>query len=114
MRAIFIDAKNREVREVQNEGNLESWYQAIGCETVTLACQIDDVNSIVVDDEGLLTGPQHFFANLYPTEPQYLAGNGLIVGVDEEGNTADCTLKVEDVREMVRFFNLDEVRREVE
>lgn len=113
MRAILIDAVNREVREVQNEGGLQGWYAALNCDRVSLAYPIDEVNSIIVDDEGMLTGPQHFFANLYPSEPQYLAGSGLIVGVDKEGDTADCTLSVEDVREMVRFFNLDEVRREV-
>jgi len=36
MRAIFINAVDRKVEEVQIENNLEAFYEKIGCEMIEL------------------------------------------------------------------------------
>ena len=66
--------------------------------------RIDDVNSIFVDDEGLLRQNQLYFEYSASGRVFQLAGNGLILGVDDEGNSISPTLTVEDVEGKVNFL----------
>ncbi len=106
-KAILIDAINKTVREVTLPNGLQSWYDAIGCELVTVAFNLDDYNSLLVDDEGLLKQPTCFF--LYKGYVQPLAGNGLIVGVDDEGNTVSTNATVDSIIDSVRFLDRAQV-----
>lgn len=106
-KAVLIDAKSRQVRDIQVLDGLDGWYNAIGCELVTVVTQLDDWDSLIVDDEGLLKDPEQFF--LWEGYDQPLAGNGLIVGCDEEGETQDCRTTAEAVRGKVKFMDAQEV-----
>ena len=109
-RILLIDATAREVREVYVQEGLQGWYNAIGCDLVTVVTYIGDQgDSLLVDDEGLLKSPKHFF--LFGDYVQPLAGNGIIVGCDDEGETIDAKSSVEDIRGMVRFMDEAQVMR---
>ena len=102
MKAILIDVKTQEIKEVEHDNTLQNIYDLIDCRAFDLV-RIDDVNSIFVDDEGLLK------ANLYfeysgGSRVFQLAGNGLVLGVDDEGNSISPTLTVEDVEGKVNFL----------
>ena len=105
IKAILIDALNREVRAVEFEGgSLDEMYALLDCECFTLAPLKSEGNdeSLFVDDEGLINGTENFF--YYKGAYQPLAGNGLFVGCDmNTGESCDTSIKIEDVISNVRF-----------
>ena len=103
MKAILIDVYNKEIREVDYDGTLDFIYFNLACRTFDVV-RIDDVNSIFVDDEGLLRQNQLYFEYSGSNGSFQLAGNGLVLGVDDEGNSISPTLNVEDVKGKVRFL----------
>lgn len=112
-KAILIDVNNKTVTEVtvtkDSEGSeLKSMYELIGCEMVEVV-NIGE-NDIYVDEEGLLNllPSTNFF--MWKGYPQPLAGNGLILGYDDNtGDSTDVTLTVEEVKNNVRFMTHREV-----
>ncbi len=66
--------------------------------------RIDDINSIYVDDEGLFVEDQLYFKYTGTTDSVILAGNGLILGVDDEGETISPSLTLKDVQKAVTFL----------
>lgn len=103
MRAILIDPKTRTITEVEYDGNYKSIYRLIDCDTFTVV-QIDDINSIFVDDNGLLNNPRYFF--IWKGYAQPLANKGLILGCDEEGESIATNLSLGYVERHVRFTEL--------
>ena len=102
MKAILIDVKTQEIKEVEHDGEIQNIYNLIDCRAFDLV-RIDDVNSIFVDDEGILKDNLYFeysgSENVFK-----LAGNGLILGVDDKGESISPTLTVEDVKGKVNFL----------
>jgi len=102
MKAILIDVKTQEIKEVEHDGEIQNIYNLIDCRAFDLV-RIDDVNSIFVDDEGILKDNLYFEYSASGRVFQ-LAGSGLILGVDDEGNSISPTLTVEDVKGKVNFL----------
>ena len=102
MKAILIDVKTQEIKEVEHDNTLQNIYDLIDCRAFDLV-RIDDVNSIFVDDEGILKDNLYFEYSDSGRVFQ-LAGSGLILGVDDEGNSIPPTLTVEDVKGKVNFL----------
>lgn len=104
MKAILIDAKNKEVKEVDIAGDLESWYETIGCGMVECALYFDHYDSIMVDEEGLFNNEcNEFFFVKGGHQP--FAGNGLVVGTDENGEACDTKISVDEVKSKVNFMD---------
>lgn len=61
IKGILIDVYNKKVEEIEFERSLENFYKLIKCDLVTTA-PMDVNNDLVVDDEGLLKNPDHFFS----------------------------------------------------
>lgn len=103
MKAILINVKNKEIKEVEHDNTLKSIYEHVECKTFDVV-RIDDINSIFVDDDGLVNSDLYFryFAN---SSSATLAGNGLILGVDDEGESISPTISVEEVKDSVHFLN---------
>ena len=104
-KAYLIDAENRTVTETK----IESWKDIapkIGCELFTVV-NIEKEDALYVDDEGLLKQPEHFF--LYKGYNQPLAGNGLVMGTDEEGDSTDPQNTLEEIKSRITFMNTVEV-----
>ena len=55
VKAILIDVKNQEVKEVEHDNTLQNIYDLIDCRVFD-SVRIDNVNSIFVDDEGIEEG----------------------------------------------------------
>ena len=100
MKAILIDVKNQEIKEIEHDNTLENIYNLIDCRVFDVV-RIDDVNSIFVDDEGLLQQNQLYFSY----NDRALAGSGLILGVDNAGESIASTLTVEDVEAKVQWLS---------
>jgi hypothetical protein len=116
MKAILIDVLNKSVTmvEVDDKNVLKDWYKIMGCEMVEVAHYFDDHDSILVDEEGLLTLSP--ITNFFTIEGghQPFAGNGLVVGVNDEGESVSPNITVEEVERKVKFHTLNDVRRMVE
>ncbi len=102
MKAILIDVYNKDIKKVEYDGTLDFIYFNLACRTFDVV-RIDDVNSIFVDDEGILKDNLYFEYSASGRVFQ-LAGSGLVLGVDNEGNSISPTLTVEDVKGKVSFL----------
>jgi hypothetical protein len=114
MNAILIDVQNENVRmvEINKDSVLKDWYRHIGCSMVEVAHYFDnDHDSIMVDEEGLFSmdNDSKFFSVVGGHQP--FIGNGLVVGVDNRGNSVDPCISVEEVRSKVKFHTMNDVRR---
>jgi len=108
MKAILINPISRTIKEIEHSGNFRQIYELLSDEEngvkvdLFTVVQLDDVNCIYVDDEGLLKDPRYFFN--YRGYSQPLAGRGLVLGVDSHsGESIATTLSVEHVSDRVRF-----------
>jgi hypothetical protein len=101
MRAILINPFAKTVSEVEFDGNWRSISAWLDCEIFTII-RLARYETLFIDDEGLLTDkPQAFFA--WQGYPQPLAGRGLILGEDDEGETVATDLTIDEVRARVTF-----------
>jgi hypothetical protein len=106
MRAIKIDSLNRAITEIENTG-LESLQAAVSG-YITIAYDYPDGSTCFVNDEGLFTA-NNFFSSKFGHQP--FAGNGIIVGpVDNEGESTECTLTIEEIKASTKFLSPLEVQ----
>jgi len=109
-KAILINPFTRSITEVEYNGDFNEIYKLIGCDTFTIAPITHRGDGIFIDDEGLFKFNQAFFK--HDGYPQPLAGCGLIMGCDEEGETVEPTVSLTDTVHAVRFMSLEEIREE--
>lgn len=107
MKAILINPFDQTVTEVDYSGDFRDIYKLIDAQAFDVA-RISRMDGIFVDDEGLLNAPTHFFE--HSEYPSPLAGKGLIVGCDDEGESQSCKTTIEEVKANVRFLNIFQVR----
>ena len=112
MRAILINPIDETIKEVFYEGNKQysrlHWIQdTINCDTID-GVRLDEWGQYMyVDDNGMLSNMNYFFRytdNSYFVEPILLAGKGLVVGTNEEGNDIEPELTIEDLRSRIQFL----------
>lgn len=118
MRAILVrpDQPESPVEVIDYDGDYKSIYKLISYENHPVICfdcvEIDASHVLFVDDEGLLHNPEHFM--VWDDYDQPLAGRGLILGYDEDGESVDCKLEEDWVREKVTCMDIERVRRYME
>jgi len=95
-KVIVIDSAKREVYEA-NTSDYKDIYTLLGENVNAFACpvQFNDSDGLFVDDEGLYNPFQGGY--MFPDWEYPVCGNGVIVGSDEEGETADVQMSVQDV-----------------
>lgn len=108
MKAILIDVKERQVREVEIENDLDSIYQVMGVDMIEVATYLPNRDCVYVDEEGLIKGPVEGFFDIGAHQP--FAGNGLVVGT-RGGSTVACKSTVDEILNLVSFPTLSEVTR---
>ncbi len=99
MKAIFINAEEETVSEVEVDG-IESWYKLLKCELVESVLLNSYGDSIIVDEEGMLKKPTIFYK--FGEKP--IAGSVLNIGVDDEGESTEPVILLEQVKANVSFF----------
>lgn len=107
MKAILIDSKNREVKQIEIGKGIDEMYKVLECECFTIATYLPKEDAIFVDDEGLMNGTDMFFT--YEGAHQPFAGNGLIMGCDDMGESEDCKVDLTEVKNKVKFFDRYEI-----
>ena len=61
-----------------------------------------------MDEEGLLKPIESAFFILGAHQP--FAGNGIVVGTDEDGETTDCESTVDDIKARIKFLTLKQLQ----
>lgn len=105
MRAILINPKDKTITEVDYNGDYKHINQLIDAELFDCVVMDNDGNTIFTDDEGLVNGTASR-VGMFRVEgdnPAYLAGKGLILGTNGEGNSVATTLPLDWVRERIAF-----------
>lgn len=108
MKGILIDAVNREIKEVEHN-NIGDCYQLIGCGLVEVAGYFDNEDCVYCDEEGMLkysTCGLDGFEIDFGTHKNVVAGNGLVVGTDYEGETVACVSTLDDIKKVVTFVTV--------
>jgi hypothetical protein len=105
LRVIIIDAQKKEVREetISADGHgLEGLQNIVG--GLIEAAFRTDKDVLYVDEEGLLKAYNYGFSFIGAPQALY-AGNGVMAGIGEDGETAACTESLEAVRSKVIFHS---------
>lgn len=108
MKAILINPFEKSVAEVDYSGDYHDIYKLIDCDV--FAVSSDGANDIFVDDEGLLKDDltkQAFFWVSGMEQP--LAGKGLVLSSDAEGETIAATIDVETLTNRIRWYSAHEL-----
>jgi hypothetical protein len=106
MKALLIDSKNKVVKQIEIGEHFTEISKAIDCDVFAAPHILENEDTMYCDDEGLLKNPQHFF--LLDTYPQPIAGNGLILGCDDEGDSIDVKTTLDELISRVTFMNIDD------
>ena len=105
--AYLIDPAARTITPVEYTGHYTNIYTHIGADCFDCARVYPNGDGIFVDDEGLLKPQEHFF--LHRNYPSPLAGKGLMLGVDSEGESIAPMTSIETLREDIRFLTRAEL-----
>jgi hypothetical protein len=99
MQAYLIDPFNKTITAVEYSGDYKQIYQHIGADLFTAATFNDFGDSVFVDDEGLFKPDQEFF--LVNGYPQPLAGKGLVLGCNDDGDSVEPSITLDQCRALV-------------
>ena len=98
MKGILINPFDETVKEVNILGNIEDIYLLTECSTFDIV-RISDTEDLYVDDEGLLKDNRYFTIYGKP-----IAGRGLIMSHDVEGNSVSTTLSLQEIKDVVEWL----------
>jgi hypothetical protein len=104
MRAIRIDSNSGKIEVIELEPGLQAIKAAVRCRWIegVRPSILVGADIMYVDEEGLLHGENLFFKIAGYAQP--IAGNGLILGTDEEGDSTDCETPIGMVSQCVEFL----------
>ena len=107
MKAVFVDAEKREIRDVEYDGDWKTIAPMLGCRLFTCVRGLPGGDSLFIDDEGLLTATRNSVLFTTPWYPQPLLGSGLILNETEDGDAAPAVNDAEFYRQHVRFMGAE-------
>lgn len=106
-KAILIDVVNQLVSHI-DIGHYKEIYDAIGngCSTFDCPFQLDNGDTLYVDDEGLLHDNVYgcFILNGWNVP---CVGNAIILGTSDDGESIDCKSTIEEIKKQIKFFSKD-------
>ncbi len=102
MKAFLIDPFEREITEVDYQGDYHEIYYHIKADLFCTVTVSDLGDTLFLDDEGLFREEQAFFQWIGYGQP--LAGRALVLGTDTEGESRDCMISKRDIENSVRWL----------
>jgi hypothetical protein len=105
LRGLLIDPYQKQIHEVSTKCDINAWHKLLDCDILDVARAGDYKGQpidIWVDDEGLLHEPQPplFRWKNYPTT---LAGYGLILSSNHEGDSISTNIDRWDLGKFIQF-----------
>ena len=106
MKAILINPKLQTIKEINYSGDYKDIYKLTECSTFDCVRPFHlNADVIYLDDEGLLKDSNYCFRFRCDIgHNPILAGNSLILGTDEKGDTQDVESSIEMIKERVEFL----------
>lgn len=107
MRGILINPWTKEITEVQVGSDYREIYRFLSnplgpkVETFCVGVKWSNGDTLYVDDEGYLKAGMRLFDG-----GRVLAGNGLILGCDNEGESQDAKMLMTELQTIVKWTNL--------
>lgn len=117
MKAILIDSEKRELREVEYDHGSKPGavtLQMLIGGYIESAWSWENGDVLWVDEEGLFKPQSHFFRFTPRGDGQPLAGNGVLIGREEEDDSPDGyhteppTITIEELRPLVQFLTREQ------
>lgn len=106
MKAYLIDPFTQSVTEVEYSGDYNEICTLIDCNLFNTVRINEFGDTVFVDDEGLISGKyQEFF--LVSGYPQPLAGKGLILGCNEEGESVEPSITLDQAKARIDWVPHD-------
>lgn len=103
MKAFLIDTPNKQIVEVEWDGDYKSIYPLIRAELYTAVRINRHGDSIFIDDEGLINGNPHGWF-VHKDYPQPLRGYGLVLGLDlHTGDSIEPQVTLDELRAATTF-----------
>ena len=102
MRLIKIDPQTRSVEPIELDGGLDSFRLAIGCRLIDVCARQDNFDALTVDDDALYLDPQPAAFKFNGFGP--IHGIAIVSGVDEEGDTQEPVMTVEEVQAAINWL----------
>lgn len=103
MKAFLIDPYARTVSEVAYNGDYHQIYEFIDCDTFDCARFDENGDGVFINDNGLIdNSPKAFF--VVDGYPQPLTGKGLVLGCDDNGESTEPRVTLEELRQRVHFL----------
>lgn len=96
--AIFIDAVNKEIKEVQIK-RFDDIYTLLGCRSFECPIVYPNNDTLYLDEDGI---NQEVGFEIKGGHYTY-TGNGLIIGANNDGRSINAKHTVEQVKRMVKF-----------
>lgn len=100
-KALLINPVNQKVEEIEVE-TFEDIKGYLWCNRVEKVFQFENNDSLYVDEEALLKGNE---AGFYIGESNDFIGNGIIIGVDDNGNRIDVKSNWYEIHSETGFFS---------
>ena len=107
MRAYLIDTPNKQIVEVDYNGDYRTIKEHIRADLFTTV-MLGSGDCLFVDDEGLINDNPHGWIKL-EGYAQPLRGYGLVLGTDEEGESIEPSATLEELRGMISFPSDEEL-----
>ena len=106
-RAYLVDPTSKIISQVYVK-DYKDIQKHIGCEMFTTGFRLQNGDVLYVDDMGLIDGKKNDFFAVLEDENSYtlcnpLAGRGLLVGSNEQGDDEDVRTNILDLALMVKF-----------
>ena len=90
------------VKHFRDKEDIQWIDNLIGCHIFTFVRLYENGDGVYVDDEGLFKEGQYFW--IHKNYPTPLAGNGILVGTDKNGNTIPASISLKEFRTHIRFI----------
>src|SRR5258708_24245023 len=100
LKGYLIDPETKTISEVQVKGDYTAIYGLIDARTFDVVRIGNSGDVIYIDDEGLLQDPPKAVFGLFGY-PQPLAGKGLVLGTDNEGESINPRSSLKRIQGMI-------------
>jgi hypothetical protein len=116
MKAYLINSATKTIEQIDYSGDYHDIYKLCNYDIFTVVTLTGDGDGVFVDDEGLLKEDQDFF---YVTHENgdlskyvMLAGRGLVLGCNDDGDSVEPKMTIEQLRSRIHWANPIEAETE--